>query len=173
MIRIVLLFFGLLMMIASAALAAQPLDITRAPTCHQCGMDRDKFGQSRMVIEFADGSTIANCSLHCAAVELAVSIDRNPVKIGVADYDSKAIIDADEAVWVLGGSKKGVMTAKAKWAFSERSAAEKFVKAYGGSIVTFDDTIRSAYEDMYQDTKMVREFRQMMRSEHNHDTHAH
>ncbi|MFA7060787.1 MAG: nitrous oxide reductase accessory protein NosL [Pedobacter sp.] len=171
--RIVLLLFGLLIMASSGALAAQPEDVTRAPTCHQCGMDRDKFRYSRTVIEFLDGSTVANCSLHCAAVELATSIDRIPVKIGVADYNSKAIIDADDAFWVLGGNKKGVMTNKAKWAFAEQSAAKKFIQANGGSIVTFDEAIKAAYEDMYLDTKMIREFRMMMRSKHKEDAHAH
>lgn len=161
--RLLLLVFGIILMASSVALAAPPVDVTRAPLCHQCGMDRDKFSHSRMVIEFGDGSTIATCSLHCAAVELAATIDRIPVMVSVSDYNSKALIDADEAIWVVGGKKKGVMTAKAKWAFAERRTAEKFIQAYGGSIGTFDEAIKAAYEDMYQDTKMIREFRKMMR----------
>lgn len=147
----------------TAALAAPAADLARAPLCHQCSMDRDKFGHSRMVIEFEDGSTVASCSLHCAAVELAVSIDRIPVRVSVADYNSRALIDVEEAVWVLGGSRKGVMTARAKWAFLDRNAAEKFTQAHGGGIVTFDEALKSAYEEMYQDTKAIREFRKMMR----------
>ena len=125
-----------------------------------------------MLIEFEDGSSIATCSLHCAAVELALTIDRIPVKVSVADYNSKALLDVDAAVWVVGGSKKGVMTAKAKWAFADRSAAEKFIKVYGGSIATFDEAIKAAYDDMYQDTKMIREFRKMMRPKLKEGDHA-
>jgi nitrous oxide reductase accessory protein NosL len=161
--KLLLMVIGFFMMASSMALAAPPADVTRAPSCHHCGMDRDKFGHSRMLIEYEDGSTVATCSLHCAAVELAITIDRIPVKVSVADFNSKALLDADGAVWVLGGSKKGVMTSKAKWAFAERSAADKFILAYGGSIATFDEAIKAAYDDMYQDTKMIREFRKMKR----------
>jgi len=86
------------------------------------------------VISYEDGSTAATCSLHCTAVELANSIDKIPVTIRVADYDSKELIDAETAVWVMGGSKKGVMTA--------------------------------SYDDMYKDTKMIRENRKMRRHKH-------
>ena len=126
-------------------------------------MDRGKFNHSRMVIEYEDGTTVGTCSLHCAAVELANTIDRIPVMVRVADYDSKELIDSEKAVWVLGGSKKGVMTAQAKWAFADKGAAERFVKANGGSMVSFDDAIKATYDDMYQDTKMIREFRKLKR----------
>jgi len=128
-------------------------------------MDRGKFAHSRMVIEYEDGTTVATCSLHCAAVELANTIDNIPVMLRVADFDGKQLIEADKAVWVLGGGKKGVMTAKAKWAFASRGAAEQFIQANGGSIATFDEAIKAAYDDMYQDTKMIREFRKMKRLE--------
>ena len=84
----------------------------------------------------------------------------------VADCDSKELVDAEKAVWVLGGSKKGVITGKAKWAFSSKESAERFIKANGGGIVTFDEAIKAAYDDMYQDTKMIREFRKMKRLKH-------
>ena len=171
--RLLLLILAILLMASSVALAAPPADVTRAPACHQCGMDRNKFDHSRMLIEFEDGSSIATCSLHCAAVELAVTIDRIPIKVSVADYNSKALLDVDEAVWVVGGSKKGVMTAKAKWAFADRSTAGKFILAYGGSIATFDEAIKAAYDDMYQDTKMIREFRKMKQLTLKEDAHAH
>jgi len=121
------------------------------------------FSHSRMVIEYEDGSAVGTCSLHCTAVELANTIDRIPVMVRVADYDRKELLDAEEAVWVMGGNKKGVMTGQAKWAFADREAAERFVRANGGRIVTFDEAIKAAYDDMYQDTKMIREFRKMKR----------
>jgi nitrous oxide reductase accessory protein NosL len=96
-----------------------------------------------------------------------------PIRVSVADYNSKALLDVDQAVWVVGGSKKGVMTAKAKWAFADRSAADKFIQAYGGSIATFDEAIKAAYDDMYQDTKMIREFRKMMGPKLKEGAHVH
>jgi copper chaperone NosL len=56
------------------------------------------------------------------------------------------------------------MTKRAKWAFEDRAAADAFVKANGGTIATFDEAIRAAYDDMYQDTKMIREKRKAMRA---------
>lgn len=163
MSRLLVLVFAMILSFASAAAAAPPADVLQAQSCRHCGMDRGKFSHSRMVIEYEDGSTVAACSLHCAAVELAVTIDRIPVLVRVADYDSKELVDADKAVWVMGGGKKGVMTAQAKWAFAGRGGAERFVQANGGRIVSFDEAIKAAYDDMYQDTRMIREFRQMKR----------
>ncbi|OGT96532.1 MAG: NosL family protein [Geobacteraceae bacterium GWB2_52_12] len=160
-----LLLFGFLMTVPTNSLAAAPADISQAPACKQCGMDRGKFNYSRIVIEYEDGSTAGSCSLHCAAVELANSIDKIPVMVRVAEYDSKELIDAETAVWVMGGSKKGVMTGQAKWAFASKAAAERFIAANGGSIVDFDAAIKAAYDDMYQDTKMIREFKRMKRSQ--------
>ncbi|MBT0652052.1 nitrous oxide reductase accessory protein NosL [Geomobilimonas luticola] len=161
--RIFLLLVGLCLATAPAALAAPPADVVQSPACHHCGMNRGTFSHSRMLIEYEDGSRVATCSLHCTSVELANTIDRMPVMVSVADYDSKELIDAEKAVWVIGGSKKGVMTGHAKWAFASREAAERFVKANGGTIASFDAAIKAAYDDMYQDTKMIREFRKMKR----------
>jgi len=155
-----LLLVGLFL---STAQAATLSDVAKSPSCRHCGMDREKFSHSRMLIEYEDGSTVATCSLHCTAVELAITIDKIPVMVRVADYDSKELIDSDKAVWVLGGNKKGVMTGKAKWAFTSRESAERFIKANEGTIVSFDEAIKAAYDDMYQDTKMIRELRKMKR----------
>ena len=161
--NIILLAFGLYLTAVTAVLAASPTDVAKSPSCRHCGMDRGKFSHSRMLIEYEDGSTVATCSLHCTAVELANTIDKIPSMVSVADYDSKELIDAEKAVWVMGGSKKGVMTGQAKWAFASRESAERFIKANGGSIASFDEAIKAAYDDMYQDTKTIREFRKMKR----------
>jgi copper chaperone NosL len=159
-----LLLSGLFLMAAPPAPMAPaelPVDVQQAPSCRHCGMDRGLFSQSRTMIEYEDGSVAANCSLHCAAVELAVTIDKIPVMLRVADYESRELLDAEQAVWVMGGMKKGVMTAQAKWAFADRAAAERFIQANGGRLASFDEAIKAAYDDMYQDAKMIREFRKM------------
>jgi len=161
-----MLALGIFLSVTPAALAASPADVAQSPSCRYCGMDREKFSHSRMLVTYEDGSAAATCSLHCAAVELANTIDKVPAMVSVADYDSKELIDAESAVWVLGGSRKGVMTAQAKWAFASREAAEKFIKGNGGRIVTFDEAIKASYDDMYQDTKMIRESRKMKRHKH-------
>jgi hypothetical protein len=124
-------------------------------------MDREKFNYSRMVVEYEDGTMVGTCSIHCLAVELANAIDRTPVALRVGDYDTRQLLDAEKAIWVLGGSKGGVMTARAKWAFAAREAADRYIKANGGAVATFDEVMKASYEDMYQDTRMIRERRKM------------
>ena len=137
-------------------------DIAAYPNCPFCDMDRQKFAHSRVFIEY-EGDSEGFCSLHCAAVDLAVKIDQTPKAIKVGDYQTKKLIDAERAVWVIGGDKMGVMTKRAKWAFEKQEDAEKFVKESGGKISTFDEAMKSAYEDMYADTKMIRERRRAKR----------
>jgi nitrous oxide reductase accessory protein NosL len=149
-----------------AAAAEPPADVRAAPSCRYCGMDREKFAHSRMVVEYEDGTSVGLCSLHCAALELAVSIERTPRSIQVADHGTRLLVDAEKAVWVLGGSVPGVMTARAKWAFADRAAADAFVKANGGTVATFEDAMRATYEDMYRDSKAIREKRRLMRARH-------
>lgn len=139
-------------------------DIDKHSSCTYCGMDRAKFAHSRVLIEYDDGTSFGACSLHCAAVDLANNIDKAPRTIGVGDYSSRKLIDAERAFWVLGGNKPGVMTVNAKWAFEDKRDAEKFIKENGGVLAIFEDAIKAAYEDMYKDTKQIRERRKMKRS---------
>jgi len=131
--------------------------------CPYCGMAQEKFGHTWMVIEYDGGEKEGFCSIHCAALDLALEIDKTPVKIEVGDYNSKKLIDAEKASWVIGGNKPGVMTRRAKWAFGNKNDAEAFVKENGGTLATFDESMKAAYEDMYADTKMIRDKRKMMR----------
>ena len=156
----------------SPLLAQVQEDISKHSSCKYCGMDREKFAHSRMLVQYDDGSSIGTCSIHCLAVDLALNIDKTPKSIQVGDYATKHLIDAEKAFWVIGGSKMGVMTKRAKWAFSQKDDAEKFIKENGGATATFDGAMKAAYEDMYSDTKMIRERRQMKRMqpkmEHKH-----
>jgi hypothetical protein len=127
-------------------------------------MDRQKFDATRMVVTWDDGSAVGTCSLHCAAVELALQIDKMPVSIQVADLGTRKLVDAEKATWVLGGRKPGVMTGRGKWAFEERSAAEAFARENGGTLAGFEEAMKAAYEDMYADSKMIREKRRARRA---------
>jgi len=138
-------------------------DIEKDPSCKYCGMDRAKFAHSRMVVEYEDGTSLGTCSMRCLAIELVVNMDKTPRSVKVGDFNSKKLIDAEKAFWVIGGNKPGVMTKKAKWAFENKADAEKFIAENGGSLSTFDEAMKAAYEDMYDDTKMIREKRKMMK----------
>jgi nitrous oxide reductase accessory protein NosL len=141
-------------------------DVKEIPDCDYCGMDREKFAHSRILIRYEDDTEEGMCSIHCAAIDLAINIDNSPKAIMVGDYGTKKLINAETAVWVIGGNKMGVMTKRAKWAFEKREDAEKFVKENGGKVSTFDEAMKAAYEDMYADTKMIRERRKSIRPDH-------
>lgn len=138
-------------------------DIGLHKNCGLCGMDRGAFNFSRMLIEYDDGTIAANCSIHCAAINLANNIDKTPKAIKVADFNSKQLINAENAFWVIGGSKQGVMSKRGKWAFEKKDDAEAFMKSNQGQLASFEDAMKAAYDDMYADTKMIREKRKMKR----------
>ena len=162
--KIVQLVLFLLFSLSSLGFAADLGDVQQHPSCKYCGMDRGKFAHSRVLIEYEDGASTGTCSIHCAAIDLANNIDRTPSRIAVGDLYSQELVDAEKAYWVVGGSKPGVMTSNAKWAFKEKAAAERFVKENGGVLAAFDDSMKAAYNDMYSDTKMIRERRKMKRA---------
>jgi nitrous oxide reductase accessory protein NosL len=145
--------------------AAAADDIQEHPSCKFCGMDRAKFAHSRMLIEYENGTSVATCSIHCAAVQFAAELDGDVKSILVGDYGTKRLIDAEKAYWVIGGKMPGVMTRNAKWAFATKDDAEKFVRDQGGSIASFELAMETTYKDMYHDTKMIRERRKQRKKE--------
>lgn len=158
----VFLLGGLILSITGICLAQD--DVATQASCKYCGMDRKTFAHSRMLVTYEDGSSMGTCSLHCTAIELALNIDKTPKMIGVGEFTTKKLINAEKASWVIGGGKPGVMTKQAKWAFEDKASAEKFMKENGGKMVSFDEAIKASYEDMYADTKMIREKRMMKRA---------
>jgi copper chaperone NosL len=138
-------------------------DIEDIPSCKYCGMDRLKFAHSRVLITYDDGTKFGACSLHCAAIDMSLNIDKFPVSIEVGDMNTKELIDAETAAWVIGGDKMGVMTKRAKWAFASKADAEKFIAEHGGTMATLDEAFKSAFEDMYEDVQMIRKKRKAMR----------
>jgi nitrous oxide reductase accessory protein NosL len=153
-LAVCLIFGGLL-------IAQTKEDIDVHKECKYCGMNRGMFDFSRMLIEYEDGTTVAVCSAHCAAVDLANSIDKTPKMIKVGDFNGKQLIDAEKAFWVVGGTKPGVMSKRGKWAFEKKEDAENFMKTNQGKSASFEEVMKMAYEDMYEDTKMIREKRKM------------
>jgi len=148
---------------ADAAFGQPAEDIQRHPTCKYCGMNRQQYAHSRGFTEYDDGTTFGSCSLHCTAIDLILNLDKVPVLILVGDYDTKELIDAESAWWVIGGSKPGVMTKRAKWAFKNKRDAEKFVKSNGGEFATFEEALKATYQDMYTDSSMIRNKRKIRR----------
>ncbi len=141
---------------ARFASAQEPQDLKDLPLCKYCNMNRAQYAHSRVLVVYDDGTQFGACSIYCAAVDLAVNLDKSPTSIRVGDYYSKELIDAETAYWVIGGIKIGVMTKRGKWAFLRKKEAEKFISENGGKLATFEQVLKATYEDMYGDSKMIR-----------------
>ncbi len=126
------------------------LDLKTFLECKYCGMVREKFAQSRALIEYDEGTAVGTCSVHCLAIDLALNTDKTPKAIMVGDYSSKKLIEAEKAFWILGGSRTGVMSIRGKWAFEDREESSKFMKENGGRLASFDEVMRASFEDMYE-----------------------
>ncbi len=50
--------------------------------------------------------------------------------------------------------------------FAGKEQADQFIKENGGEPANFDKALTAAYEDMNQDTRMIRERRKMMKKQH-------
>jgi nitrous oxide reductase accessory protein NosL len=135
----------LIMSLGTVCMAA---DKVEAPAeCKHCGMDRTKFAHSRMVVTYVDGSSTGTCSINCVVIDMKESKTKEVKSFQVADYNTRKLIDARTAAWVIGGSKRGVMTPVAKWAFADKKDAEAFIMANGGKPATFDDALKAAEKE--------------------------
>jgi nitrous oxide reductase accessory protein NosL len=112
--------------------------------CKQCGMNRTKFGHSRMVVTYADGSSTGTCSINCVVTDTKKAAGKKVKSYQVADYNTRKLTDASKATWVIGGKKSGVMTPLPKWAFVDKKDADAFIKENGGKLASFDEALRAA-----------------------------
>jgi nitrous oxide reductase accessory protein NosL len=155
-VLIMILFVCTVVIFPYSAFAAGAADGVEGPkSCKQCGMDRTVFARSRMLIVYADGTTVGVCSLHCAVAETRQNRDKQVKSLMVADYTTKELIDAKTAPWVVGGKKEGVMTSLPKWAFAREEDAQKFVKENGGELAIFDKVMKLAEEEVDGDSAMT------------------
>lgn len=122
-------------------------DVKRHQACPHCGMDRDKFVHSRMLITYSDGTSVGTCSIHCAVTELKASKGK-PVKVvEAADLNTKKLADAKKATWVIGGTRRGVMTRTPKWAFAKKADAAEFIKKESGKLASYEEALALAEKD--------------------------
>ena len=142
------------LVLAGTAYAGINEDVSLHKNCKVCGMSREEFAYSRVLIEYDNGTTVATCSTRCAALDLAMNIGRVPKSVKVGDFNSRTLIDAEKAYWVIGGKKEGTMSARGKWAFLKKSEAESFISRNGGKPGTFQNTLKASFEDLYRDLKM-------------------
>jgi len=146
-----------------------PLDdeLAKYPKCPYCGMDRKQWHHSRHLVHYADDLVDATCSIHCAALSLAINLDRGPKAIYAADYgasaEPKPMINVDEATYLIGSKQKGTMTKVSKLAFSSADAAKAMQAEEGGDLGDFGAALKAAYLSMAEDTMMIRKKREERR----------
>ncbi|NTV49711.1 MAG: NosL family protein [Geobacteraceae bacterium] len=132
---------------SGAAAESIHADVKKHQACPHCGMDREKFAHSRMLITYSDGSSVGVCSIHCVVVEIKANKAKTIKIVEVADVHTKKLVDAEKATWVIGGSKKGVMTRIPKWAFAQKDDAAAFISKNGGKLATYKEALALAEKD--------------------------
>jgi copper chaperone NosL len=139
-------------------------DIAKHPACPYCGMSRSQFHHARMLVHYNDDLADGTCSLHCAAISLALNVDRGPKAIYVADLatklERKGLVEVSQATFLVGSSLAGVMTKRSKAAYGSSAAAQAAQAAFGGEVMNFDQALLAAYTDMAQDVAMIRKMRE-------------
>jgi nitrous oxide reductase accessory protein NosL len=114
-------------------------------------------------VHYQDDLVDATCSLHCAALSLALNLDRGPKAIYAADFGAtaelKPLVNVDKATYLIGSRLPGVMTAQSKVAFAAQSAAEAAKAEKGGELGDFDAALAASYQSMASDTAMIRKKR--------------
>lgn len=142
-----------LLLVLSLATFCLAVDKVEAPDgCVHCGMNRTKFAHSRMIVTYKDKSSAGTCSINCIVTDLKKS-KKEPQSFQVGDYNSKKLIDAKTATWVIGGSKRGVMTPVAKWAFADKKNAEEYIQKNGGKLATYDDALKATEKELADQDK--------------------
>ena len=113
--------------------------------CPSCGMTLPMFYKTNHAATH-NGHTEQYCSLHCLT-EVNMKNGGSLKDIKVVDVTSLTFIDARNATYVVGSSKKATMSKVSKYAFSTLKAAEAFKSKYGGEIMDFYGALEKAKED--------------------------
>ena len=122
--------------------------------CNVCGMHLTKFYKTNHVTEFKNGKKEQYCSIHCQA-KIHTDFKDNIKNIQVVDTNSLKLIDAKNAFYVVGSTKKGTMTPISKYAFLTMKEANKFQKSFGGEIKSFNETLEIAKKGQIADDQMI------------------
>jgi len=129
--------------------------------CNVCGMHLTKFYKTNHVTTFKNDKKEQYCSIHCQANIHANHADKIKL-IQVVDTKSLKLINAKTAIYVVGSSKKGTMSAISKYAFAIKKDALQFQKKFGGKIHNFEETLKIAKKSFSKDTTVIAKKRMMM-----------
>ncbi|PYF10265.1 NosL protein [Rhodobacter viridis] len=143
-------------------------DLGKYPRCPYCGMMRGMFPASRHLIVYENDTVDGTCSIHCAAISLALNMDAGPKTIYAGDAgaegEMKPLADTAAMTYVIDPAKPGTMSAVSKLAYADRTKAEAAASA-GATLADFDAALMAAYVEMAKDTTMIRKRRGEKRHE--------
>ncbi|QFY43082.1 twin-arginine translocation pathway signal protein [Candidatus Methylospira mobilis] len=142
-------------------------DIEKYPMCPYCGMDRRFNHSSRMLIHYGNDLPDPLCSIHCAAISLALNLALDPKVIyagdNAPDVDPKPLVEVGKATFLVGSDLPGVMTWNSKVAYGNAEAAAAAQKIHGGQLADFQQTLRISFTDLADDVDKMRKNREERR----------
>jgi copper chaperone NosL len=125
-----------------------PKDLVQYPECLHCGMSRKDCAHTRMTVTYTDGTSRAECGLHCLLADLVEQPGRQPQAILAADYNDRKLADAQKSWWVRYENEGGCRGSKIMLAFRTERGADDFVGSFGGIKLNFDEALRLTYLDV-------------------------
>lgn len=147
-------------------------EFEKYPRCPYCGMMRQMFSQTRHLIVYEDDTVDGTCSIHCAAISLALNMDRGPKTIWAGDAGAdgkvKPLADSAQMTYVIDPGKPGTMTGVSKYAYADKAKAEAAAGAQA-KLVGFDAALVDAYTGMALDTLSIRKRRAERRARMGND----
>jgi len=121
------------------AVAAAPAWAAGPERCIVCGMDVTKYPHTRYVVSTAEGKQHVTCGVQCG-LSLHVRLKDAWKAATATDLFSNRPFDATTGFYVF---KSSVITDRAPGfiSFRSRDHAEKFVAAFGGRVVTYNEAL--------------------------------
>jgi len=127
--------------------------------CPKCGMTLPMFYKTNHAAH-VNGKSEQYCSIHCLAETIADGGKVTAIK--VVDNTTLKFIDVISSWYVMGSNKAGTMTMTSKYAFANRSDAEKFAKEFGGKVLTYYAVMDAVKETLAKETEMIDKKQAMM-----------
>ena len=127
--------------------------------CPKCGMTLPMFYRTNHAAK-VNGKSEQFCSIHCLAETIADGGKVTGIK--VVDNTTLKFIDVINSWYVMGSNKAGTMSKVSKYAFGQRSDAEKFAKEFGGKVLTYYAVMDAVKENLAKETEMIRNKQAMM-----------
>jgi hypothetical protein len=123
--------------------------------CPLCSMNLKMFWKTTHWLTFSDGKRTGYCSIHCASKVYQA----RPTEIDqweVADYDTKNLVNAHKAHFLIGSDLPGTMTPVSKLAFASLKTAKNYQKDRGGTLGSLDDALKEAIEGRGEDMALIK-----------------